>query len=510
MGPTAPVLVFTAGLYNVAEHMNVPFLPFFTWTSLFVAIFCFLSAFLDGASIRNGATRFTEEIFIGLTVTIYVLDGIGNPFTDVGILRYFDPNNPVNLQLAQEDANFDYVTSALLSTFIGFGTTLSIFWMRSFKKSPYFCNQAARTMFHDFAVIVSTIIWTIIATLCFPRVELESILVPTKVEPTYQCCTETCTSNWPFDCPDQSSPAGVRSWKVDWSNTGGRPVAAAAIGTGFLGFLLIYMDNTVTWNLVYDKTHKLQNGTAYNYDLILTGVFNLILSLFGLPWMTASTDPCLIYLNALAEKDRDGKFLAVQETRLCYILSHILLGLTLTVLDQVIDLIQVPILYGVFLFIGLATLPSLQFWHRICLMFMQPNKYPDTPYTKFVEGGQIHKFTVFQGCFWFLVVAIQNIHKTKIVFPLILLLCIPARLFLTESLLRGYELLLMDGLETDIVLWMAAKEKSMEKKTLGKGRDIEIDDNLDDDPDNVFYAPETLPEDVDQPDITMNRYDNDD
>jgi hypothetical protein len=45
-----------------------------------------------------------------------------------------------------------------------------------------------------------------------------------------------------------------------------------------------------------------------------------------------------------------------------------------------------PVLYGVFLYMGIASLDGLQFFDRIFLFFM-PKKYqPDYPYLREVKG----------------------------------------------------------------------------------------------------------------------------
>ena len=72
----------------------------------------------------------------------------------------------------------------------------------------------------------------------------------------------------------------------------------------------------------------------------------------------------------MAEKDASGKFLSVQETRLTNLGIHLLCLVTIFALD-VLKLIPVPVLYGVFLFMGLVSLGSNQFWGRMLMFFMQ-------------------------------------------------------------------------------------------------------------------------------------------
>jgi hypothetical protein len=182
--------------------------------------------------------------------------------------------------------------------------------------------------------------------------------------------------------------------------------------------------------------------------------------MFGLPWLVATTVPCIIHLNALAEKDKDGNFLSVQETRLTMLFSHLLVGLSLLAL-HILKLLPLPVLYGVFLFMGLSALPNMQFWHRFMLFFQQPMKYPKTGYTENMTKARIHKYTLFQIIFFGLVFTVQNTKKIAIAFPLMTMLCIPARLYLLPRFFEGWELLLLDGEDEDITEWLSRKFNSM-------------------------------------------------
>ena len=190
------------------------------------------------------------------------------------------------------------------------------------------------------------------------------------------------------------------------------------------------------------------------------------------PWFVASTVPCIVHLNNLAEKDKNGKFIHVQETRLTNFFAHFILGMSLLFLS-VIKLIPLPVLYGVFLFMGLSSLPGIQFWHRFLLFFRQPSMYPETPYTKYMKKMRIHKYTIFQMVFFAGVFVVQNIKQISIAFPFMTLLCIPARLYLAPKFFEGWELCLLDGEDDQIEEWIDAKEGRWSKEVED---DIEIEE----------------------------------
>jgi uncharacterized integral membrane protein len=236
------------------------------------------------------------------------------------------------------------------------------------------------------------------------------------------------------------------------------PIAAA--GPAIMAFLLCYLDDGITWHLINHKHHKITHGEAYNYDLVLVGLFNCINGLLGLPWLVATTVPCIIHLNSLADKDKDGNFLQVQQTRLTMFFSHLLLGLSLLFIN-VLKVLPVPVLLGVFLFMGLSSLPPMQFWNRLLLFFQQPSKYPETTYLKYMEAARVHKYTCFQLLFFFGIFVVMNIKTISIAFPFMTFLCIPARLYFLPLFFTGWELTLLDGEEDQIERWLEAKEESM-------------------------------------------------
>jgi hypothetical protein len=462
MGSTGPVLAFSTVIYNISKTMDVPFLTFNAWISAWVFLYCVLAGFFDLTRVIRLATRFTDEIFALLIVSIFVMDAIGDPFSDVGILHFLAPNHKSHADY-KGDPNYSYISTGLLSVILGFGTTSLIFFFRSFKFSSFFCNDGVRTNIHDFAVTSSVLIWTLVKEFIFEDIETETLNVPDKFEPSFACCDASCETFFPDSCLEQAAAYGTRSWLVDFGNLNGKswiPIAAA--GPALLAFVLVFLDNGITWHLVNHKSHNLKHGEAYNYDLCLSGFFNFINGMLGLPWLVATTVPCIIHLNALADKDQDGKFMSVQENRLTPLFAHLLVGLSILALDF-LKLLPLPVMYGVFLFMGLSALPNMQFWNRFLLFFQQPSKYPETVYTMYMSKARIHKYTLMEIFFFALVFLVQNIEKVAIIFPLMTLLCIPARLYFLPRFFEGWELLLLDGEDEQIKQWVEAKENHIEK-----------------------------------------------
>jgi hypothetical protein len=118
-----------------------------------------------------------------------------------------------------------------------------------------------------------------------------------------------------------------------------------------------------------------------------------------------------------------------------------------------------PVLLGVFLFMGLSSLPGIDFWLRFLLFFQQPSLYKKEPFTKYMEMRRYHMYTVCQMMFFAGVFVVQNTKAIAIVFPFMTLMCIPGRLWLLPKIFEGWELLLLDGEEEEIQEWIDEKEK---------------------------------------------------
>jgi len=204
-------------------------------------------------------------------------------------------------------------------------------------------------------------------------------------------------------------------------------------------------------------------------------VFVLVNSLLGLPWLVAATVRSLNHFHAMAEKLPDGTFVSVHETRLSNLGIHILVLVTIFALD-VLKLIPVPVLYGVFLFMGLVSLGSNQFWGRMLMFFMQPSKYPVQPYTQYMAPRRMHLFTAIQLFFLAALYVVKSIKMIAIAFPILIALCIPVRIYLLPKIFTKDELILIDSDPKTVKMWITNKEHEEELLLGGEGYDGENDD----------------------------------
>lgn len=80
--------------------------------------------------------------------------------------------------------------------------------------------------------------------------------------------------------------------------------------------------------------------------------------------------------------------------------------------------IPMPVLYGVFLYMGVSSLHGMQIVNRILIWFM-PQKYqPDYMYLRHVRTTKVHLFTFIQVLCLIILWIIKSIKKTSIAFPI--------------------------------------------------------------------------------------------
>lgn len=355
-GGTGPVLAFSEILYKMAVSSDVPFLTFNAWIGIWVCVYMFLAAFFDWNRIIQHATRFTDEIFAMLISAIFIINALGSPFVPIGLYYYFEADHASHEEQLAENPNYSVKATALLSLVICIGTVQVAQMLRGAKFSPFLFNQTIRNAITDFAVVASIAFWTIVSTFLFPDVATERLNVPSTFAPTFACCTEDCSTYFPDDCPDLTEAARRRPWLVSLSDLNGKAwVPFVAAGPALLAFILVFLDNGITWHLINHPTHKITHGAAFNYDTFIIGITILVNSFLGLPWLVAATVRSLNHVHALAEKTPDGKIQSVQETRLTHLCIHVLCTATIFALG-VLQLIPMPVLYVRLLTCCLSTL----------------------------------------------------------------------------------------------------------------------------------------------------------
>lgn len=194
-----------------------------------------------------------------------------------------------------------------------------------------------------------------------------------------------------LEVPDEFKPTlPTRDWLIEPFRNPIYSIPVALV-PALLGTILIFMDQQITAVIVNRRENKLKKGCGYHLDLFILAILIEICSVMGLPWFVAATVLSINHVNSLKQESECAapgekpQFLGVREQRVTHILIFLTIGLSVF-LTPLLGHIPMPVLFGVFLYMGIASLKGLQFFDRIMIMFM-PNKYqPDFMFLRKVRS----------------------------------------------------------------------------------------------------------------------------
>ena len=195
-----------------------------------------------------------------------------------------------------------------------------------------------------------------------------------------------------------------------------------------LAAVLLFLDQNITVRLVNSPQHRLRKGAGYNLDMAVIAVLVAICSVIGLPWVVAATVRSLNHVRSLAtvrHHARGEHIISVMENRLTPLLVHLLIGGSLLFLGLLRE-IPMSVVFGLFLFMGIASLRGNQFVDRLKLWVTDPTLYPPTHYIRRVSRMVLHSFTLIQvACLSALWLVKESSYG--VLFPLCIALLVPIR-----------------------------------------------------------------------------------
>ncbi|XP_060165057.1 electrogenic sodium bicarbonate cotransporter 4 isoform X1 [Globicephala melas] len=495
LSSTGPILIFEKLLFDFSKGNGLDYMEFRLWIGLHSAVQCLILVATDASFIIKYITRFTEEGFSTLISFIFIYDAIKKM---IGAFKYYPINmnfkpdsitiykcecvapdtanttafnasatsppntntslyNPLNLTALdwsllskKECLNYggrllgnscQFIPDlALMSFILFFGTYSMTLTLKKFKFSRYFPTKV-RALVADFSIIFSILLFCGIDA-CF-GLATPKLLVPSVIKPTR---------------PDRGwfvAPFGKNPW---W-------VYLVSILPALLVTILIFMDQQITAVIVNRKENKLRKAAGYHLDLFWVGILMALCSFMGLPWYVAATVISIAHIDSLkmeTETSAPGEqpqFLGVREQRVTGTIVFILTGISVF-LAPILQYIPLPVLYGVFLYMGVASLNGIQFWDR-CKLFLMPAKHqPDHAFLRHVPLRRIHLFTLVQ----ILCLAVLWILKSTvaaIIFPVMILGLIIVRRLL-DLIFSQHDLAWIDNI-------LPEKEKKEADKKKRKG-----------------------------------------
>uniref|UniRef100_G3NFQ8 Anion exchange protein n=2 Tax=Gasterosteus aculeatus aculeatus TaxID=481459 RepID=G3NFQ8_GASAC len=449
LGSTGPVLVFEKILFKFCVDYELSYLSLRTSIGLWTAFMCLVLVATDASSLVCYITRFTEEAFAALICIIFIYEALEklfhlgehypvNTHNNLENLTMYSCqcSQPVNAsdELMQKwngtgyspdsipwsslnvsmcktlhgefvgpacGHHGPYIPDVLFWSVILFFTTfcLSAF-LKQFKTERYF-HTRVRSTISDFAVFITIMVMVLVDYLMgIPSPKLN---VPDRFEPTSK------HRGWLMD------PLGNNPW---WT------LLVAAL-PALLCTILIFMDQQITAVIINRKEHKLKKGCGYHLDLLIVAIMLGVCSIMGLPWFVAATVLSISHVNSLKVESgcsapgEQPKFLGIREQRVTGFMIFVLMGCSVF-MTSVLKFIPMPVLYGVFLYMGVSSLKGIQFFDRIKLFGMPSKHQPDLIYLRYVPLWKVHVFTLVQLTCLVLLWVIKA-SSAAVVFPMMVL-----------------------------------------------------------------------------------------
>ncbi|XP_037119288.1 sodium bicarbonate cotransporter 3-like isoform X1 [Syngnathus acus] len=449
LGSTGPVLVFEKILFKFCVDYGLSYLSLRTSIGLWTAFLCLVLVATDASSLVCYITRFTEEAFAALICIIFIYEALEklfhlgehypvnshnilenltsyscqcsppanasaqllNKWNQTGYSPDSVPWSSLNVSMCQMlngefvgtacGSHGPYIPDVLFWSIILFFTTffLSAF-LKQFKTERYFPTKVRSTI-SDFAVFITIMIMVLVDYLMgIPSPKLN---VPDRFEPTSK------NRGWLMD------PLGDNPW---WT------LLVAAL-PALLCTILIFMDQQITAVIINRKEHKLKKGCGYHLDLLVVAVMLGLCSIMGLPWFVAATVLSISHVNSLKVESgcsapgEQPKFLGIREQRVTGFMIFVLMGCSVF-MTSALKFIPMPVLYGVFLYMGASSLKGIQFFDRIKLFGMPAKHQPDLIYLRYVPLWKVHIFTLVQLTCLVLLWIIKA-SAAAVVFPMMVL-----------------------------------------------------------------------------------------
>lgn len=440
LGGTGPIVIFTGLLYMACKSVELPFLPTYAWVGFWSGILLIVCAVTDLSFLMQYFTRFTDEIFAALVAVIFIVEACKD------VLHAF--TEPME---GQTTVSHD---TAFLTLVLALGTFVIARNLRTLRNSKYL-RWTVREFLADFGPSIAIGSMTIVAVY-FGALSAEINLggSPIKIGTPDGIPLKTA------DVPETFGPSVDRSWLVNMFSV---PVWVwfASIIPAVMATILLYLDQNITTRLVNSPENRLQKGAGFHLDLAVVGVITLVGSLFGLPWMVAATVHALNHVKSLAthevvnvDGEKRERIKEVRENRVSPLMVHLLIGASLLLLP-LFNLIPNAVLFGLFLYMGFATLAGNDFFERVLLWITDPVLYPRNHYTRTVPHMTIHIFTALQLLglisLWVLKTTKVQGFPLGILFPLLIAMLVPLRLSLNRFF-DSRHLELLDAEESEEII----------------------------------------------------------
>jgi hypothetical protein len=328
-----PVLAYTISLYQLSEMLSLPFLPFYAVTGLWTSALLMLCALTSASNIVRYLTRFTDEIFSVLISTIFMVGAV----TDISKTFTSPSSNPVSALLALTCSSITFLVAKTL---------------RAMPKSTYF-TASTRKNLSNFSPAIGVLVGSLVARAARLKwgLTLPALQLPAKF---------ATTTGRPWLVPVTQLPT--------WSYWG------AALPAALVATVLLFLDQNITARVTNHPRFKQVKGResgsmidGMHGDMLVISILTGLMSIFGLPWQVGGTTRSAAHVRSLSILDENGQITGTLEQRVSGIAIHAIIGACVLFPGprNLLSQVPLPVLSGVFLYLGFSSLQGLELWDRI-------------------------------------------------------------------------------------------------------------------------------------------------
>ncbi|XP_017040442.2 anion exchange protein 3 isoform X1 [Drosophila ficusphila] len=462
IGTTGPLLLFDEALMVFCTQNGFNFLALRVYVGVWLIIIALTVSAFEGSVYVRLLTRFTQEIFSALITLIYIVETfmkLISIYKQNPLLSDYNlpPPTLVAHDHAANESLFNATTvspanitemvlnisttampmgppplpknqpnTALFCTILTLATFVVAYYLKLFRNS-HFLGRNARRALGDFGVPISIAIFVLVDYLV-PAVYTEKLVVPEGLSP--------------------SDPL-KRGWYIGF-DTSSTWIPFACVVPALLVYILIFMESQIS-ELIVDKPDRgLKKGSGLHWDIVLLCLLNCACGLFGMPWHCAATVRSVTHVSSVTIMSRthapgeSPRIVDVKEQRLSGFFVCLMIGLSV-LMAPLLRLIPMAVLFGVFLYMGVASMSGVQLFERIRLYFMPVKHYPPTPYVKRLRPWKLHLFTTIQVLCLVLLWTVKS-SQFSLAFPFFLIMMVPIRQNLSK-LYNPEEMQALDGSE---------------------------------------------------------------
>jgi hypothetical protein len=387
LGGTGPIVIFTALLYQACAVLEIAFITTYAWVGIWAGAILLVLSITNASNWMRYFSRFTDDIFAALVSIIFIVEAVGNLWAGI-----CEPGQSTD-------------TRAMIAV-LALGTFAIAIAFAMIGRSERF-RDSVLIKVSDFGPSIAIAVMAIVA-FSFPWISVQGPVLPPSFEAT--------TSGRPWSVDIFAAPPWV--------------ILASVVPACFAAILL-YLDQNITSRIINKSGEAFKKGKGYHVDLMIVGALTFGFSLFGMPWIVAATVHSVNHLKGLSGvREVAGKAQRyVIENRVSALVVHALIAASIFLLDLV-ALIPVPVLFGLFVYMGYVSLQGNDFAFRSLQTLRSLVKSgpigPDE-----IENVAVRRYTVLQAAA-FVVLWVVKSSVIGILFPIFIALCVPFRIHIAR------------------------------------------------------------------------------